>query len=60
MTVPQHDERWRKSTRSQNEGACVELGSCGAIRDSKNPGGPRLELPWQSLIAAVRDDHLSR
>ncbi|MGB3444324.1 MAG: DUF397 domain-containing protein [Actinophytocola sp.] len=52
--------RWRKSSRSGGtNGNCVEL-TLGAVRDSKNPGGPHLEVSWQSLIAAVRDDHLSR
>jgi len=38
--------RWQKSTRSDS-GSCVEIGYdqhdvAGAIRDSKNPGGPVL------------------
>ncbi|MGB3437321.1 MAG: DUF397 domain-containing protein [Actinophytocola sp.] len=59
MTVPLDPVRWRKSPRSEKD-ACIELGNAGGVRDSKNPSGPRLELSWQSLIAAVRDDHLSR
>ncbi|WP_424231210.1 DUF397 domain-containing protein [Actinophytocola sp.] len=43
-----------------NNGDCVELGHAVGVRDSKNPGGPHLELSWRSLIVAVRDDHLSR
>ncbi len=60
MTVPQDDHRWRKSTRSQNEGACVELSPRGAIRDSKNPDGPRLSLEFRGLLAAVKADTLTR
>ncbi|MGB3437326.1 MAG: DUF397 domain-containing protein [Actinophytocola sp.] len=60
MTVSQDTTTWRKSTRSEQQGACIELSNTGTVRDSKNPGGPHLDLPWQSLIAAVRDDRLSR
>lgn len=59
MTVPQHcDTRWRKSRRSEQQGACVELGSSGAIRDSKNPDGPRLTLEVHGLIAAVKENRI--
>lgn len=58
MTVPQNDHRWRKSTRSQNEGACVELSPSGAVRDSKNPDGPYLSAPWAALVAAVKDNRI--
>ena len=65
MTVPQPPAVWRKSTRSQNEGACVELGNTGAVRDSKNPTGPVLTVDLDGLLAAVKrgdldaDGHIS-
>jgi hypothetical protein len=39
------DLRWRKARRSQANGACVEvapLNGMVAVRDSKDPAGPRL------------------
>jgi hypothetical protein len=53
---------WRKSTFSNNTGACVEVadldGSGGrAVRDSKNPTGPALMFTtaaWAAFTAGVR------
>lgn len=59
MTVPQNDNRWRKSRRSQNEGACVELHPTGALRDSKNPAGPVLEVRFGGLVSAVKADQIT-
>ncbi|GAB3429784.1 DUF397 domain-containing protein [Actinophytocola sediminis] len=54
MTVPQQDQRWRKSSRSQNEGACVEIaGTLDAVRDSKSPSGPILTADLRCLVRAV-------
>ena len=53
---------WRKSRRSGgNGGACVEvarrLPGVVAVRDSKNPEGPKLTLTpagWRSFTASVQ------
>jgi hypothetical protein len=40
--------RWRKSSHSGDQGACVEVAALPAggigVRDSKNPDGPHLTL----------------
>jgi uncharacterized protein DUF397 len=51
------DLTWRKSTYSgtaDNDANCVELASQGAARDSKNPGGPVLNVEVTALVAAVK------
>ena len=51
---------WRKSTYSNNTGACVEVGDLGAthaVRDSKNPTGPALRFTaaqWRAFTSGVR------
>ncbi|MGH3874940.1 MAG: DUF397 domain-containing protein [Pseudonocardiaceae bacterium] len=52
---------WRKSTHSNNTGACVEVADLGgagcAVRDSKNPTGPALlctTAEWAVFTAGVR------
>ncbi|MET8910259.1 DUF397 domain-containing protein [Micromonospora sp. NPDC004551] len=53
--------RWRKSTRSANEGNCVEVaGNLPAVvlvRDSKDPSGPALAFTpdaWRALVTSLR------
>jgi hypothetical protein len=45
--------RWRKSSRSGSQGgACVEVAGLGdgvAIRDSKNPDGPKLAFTRREM-----------
>jgi hypothetical protein len=55
---------WRKSTRSNAEGACVEvadnLTGVVALRDSKDPTGPVLVFTrdeWRAFIAGAKDGH---
>lgn len=50
-----------KSTRSGNNGACVEVGACTCgtvkVRDSKDPTGPVLEFnqaEWAAFLGGVR------
>lgn len=56
---------WRKSTRSGQSDNCVEVaqlpGGGRAVRDSKNPGGPMLDLgrdAWQAFIDQIKDSRL--
>ncbi len=52
---------WRKSSYSgDNGGACVEVGTAGlavAVRDSKDPDGPRLVFAadtWKTFAEQVK------
>lgn len=56
-TVP---EQWRKSSSSGPDTDCVELSNTGAVRDSKNPDGPRLTGGIAGLVAAVKGDQITR
>lgn len=51
---------WRKSSRSGGDGSCVELAYVGAVRDSKNPDGPRLRVDLPGLLGAVKAGRLGR
>lgn len=50
---------WRRSSRSQQNGQCVELAYTGAVRDSKNPG-PTVIVDVPALVAAVKADAFTR
>ncbi|HZN73508.1 MAG TPA: DUF397 domain-containing protein [Micromonosporaceae bacterium] len=61
---PQLDGRWRTSTRTLENGACVEVRLLNArveIRDSKDRTGPVLRFSpdqWTNLISAIIDGRL--
>jgi len=53
---------WRKSTYSNNGGACVEVATSlpgiVAVRDSKDPAGPALAFgadSWQAFINTLKN-----
>lgn len=56
---------WRKARRSANNGAnCVEVAAVGgrmAIRDSKDPDGPKLAFThttWVRFVKAAKNGRL--
>lgn len=54
------EKRWRTSTRSSGNGACVEVAGTAtgvAVRDSKDRDGPILLFParaWQRFVDSLR------
>ncbi|HVV23285.1 MAG TPA: DUF397 domain-containing protein [Pseudonocardiaceae bacterium] len=52
--------RWRKSSRSNQETACVEIAhTLDRVRDSKNPDGPTLNIDATALLAGLKAGHLT-
>lgn len=62
MPVNVPEAAWRKSSRSSGNETCVEVadlkGGHRAVRDSKNPDGPKLFFnpdEWAAFVDGVRD-----
>lgn len=62
MIAPKLTEAaWRKSSRSNGQGQCVEvaqLDQAVAVRDSKAPAGPVLTFTpadWAAFVAGAKD-----
>jgi hypothetical protein len=55
---------WRKSSRTQNNGQCVELADLSdrvAVRDSKDPSGPVLlfgSADWSTFLGSIKRGEL--
>ncbi|HKN95995.1 MAG TPA: DUF397 domain-containing protein [Pseudonocardiaceae bacterium] len=61
-----YEARWRKSSHSGGGNDCVEIAEDAAgtaVRDSKNPDGPRLRFgaaDWSAFLDGVSSAPLSR
>jgi hypothetical protein len=62
MSIPDLSRaRWRTSSHSSGTGACVQVATAPAgviaVRDSKNPSGPRLlfsQQTWQAFTSRAK------
>lgn len=58
--------QWRKSSRSSNQGNCVEVAFAGdevLTRDSKDRSGDHMAVSsssWGAFLASVRRGHFDR
>jgi hypothetical protein len=56
---------WRKSTRSNGSGDCVEVADLGGVvgvRDSKDHDGPVLvfaPVPWSNFLSCLNDGRVT-
>jgi Domain of unknown function (DUF397) len=57
--------QWSKSSYSSANGACVEvaqnLPGIVAVRDSKDPDGPKLLIPpadWRTFVSGIKGGNL--
>lgn len=55
--MKEQELRYKKSSRSENNGHCVELAvpdSGAAVRDSKSPTGPALQFKGAALLPLIQ------
>ncbi len=67
MSLDLSHAQWHKSSRSGSQGGnCVEVAFVGehiAVRDSKNPQGPKLLFTrgeWDAFLGGARDGEFNR
>lgn len=66
MTADLRGGRWHKARASGEEGNCVEVADFGdtvAVRDSKDPDGPKLvftPFEWECFLDGVNKGEFNR
>ncbi|MCT2584150.1 DUF397 domain-containing protein [Actinophytocola gossypii] len=59
MSTADRRDGWRKSSLSDTGNGCVEVfRTLGALRDSKQPGGPELVADVPGLVGMVKGGRL--